>query len=58
MTEQTLRERIEWLKDALASCRDHARREVLILRLLDTQDQLMTLTMLEPRPPRRLANWR
>lgn len=41
MSEEQLRERIKWLEDALAVCRDRERREVLINRLLDTQDQLM-----------------
>lgn len=53
--EQKLRQRIEWLKDALAGCREHQRREALISRLLDTQDQLMMLTMLTPPTPRRMV---
>ena len=56
--EQRLRDRIELLKGAIIGCKDHRQRETLMLRLLDTQDQLMTLTMLEeprarwPRPLR------
>jgi hypothetical protein len=40
-----LRQRIQWLKDALATCQDGKQRETLIGRLLDTQDQLMFLNM-------------
>lgn len=52
--EQKLRERIEWLKTALAACREPRLREGMIARLLDTQDQLMFLTMAPTRAPRRL----
>lgn len=52
--ERKLRQRIEWLMNALAGCREYRQRETLILRLLDTQDQLMTLTMLRPPAPRRV----
>lgn len=52
--EQKLRERIEWLKTALAACRESRLREGMIARLLDTQDQLMFLTMAPTRAPRRL----
>lgn len=41
MAEEQLRQRIQWLTDALSACRDHAQRERLIGQLLDTQDQLM-----------------
>ena len=57
MSEEQLRQRIEWLKGALAGCRDHQQREVLIQRLLDTQDQLMFLKLGGPaRPLRRAVN--
>lgn len=57
MSEEQLRQRIEWLKGALAGCQEHAQREALILRLLDTQDQLMFLKLGEPMaPPRRAVN--
>jgi hypothetical protein len=60
-----LRQRIEWLKDALATCQDRGQRETLIGRLLDTQDQLMFLNMAptraiaysSPPRPRRTLNW-
>lgn len=52
--ERKLRQRIEWLKNALSGCREHGQRETLILRLLDTQDQLMMLTMLSAPAPRRI----
>lgn len=45
MSEEQLRQRIEWLKGALAGCREPAMRETLIERLLDTQDQLMFLKL-------------
>lgn len=45
MSEEQLRQRIEWLKGALAGCKEHAQREALISRLLDTQDQLMFLKL-------------
>lgn len=47
--EQKLRDRIEWLKTALAGCQDDRLREGMIQRLLDTQDQLMFLKLGEPR---------
>lgn len=53
--EQKLRERIQYLKEALSACQDDPReREALITRLLDTQDQLMFLTTAPTRVPRRL----
>lgn len=55
MNEEQLRQRIQWLLDALSGCHDPAQRESLIERLLDTQDQLMMQTMLTPRPPRRMV---
>ena len=46
--EEKLRQRIQWLTDALSACRDHAQRERLIGQLLDTQDQLMFLKLGPP----------
>ena len=40
-----LRQRIEWLEATLVECRDREQRERLIERLLDTQDQLMTVNI-------------
>lgn len=53
--EQQLRQRIKWLEGALSACRERKQREALIERLLDTQDQLMMLTMLTPPAPRRIV---
>lgn len=49
MSEEQLRQRIQWLLDALSGCNDPAQRESLITRLLDTQDQLMFLKLGEAR---------
>lgn len=56
MTEDQLRQRIQWVKGALTNCKDPKQRESLIERLLDTQDQLMMLKMLNPSPPRRMVS--
>lgn len=41
--QQKLRDRIQWLKGQIAACEEPARRESLILRLLDTDDELILL---------------
>ena len=46
--EEKLRQRIQWLTDTLSVCRDHAQREALIQRLLDTPDRLMFLKLRLP----------
>lgn len=46
---EQLRQRIQLLMNTLSGCRDPRQREQLILRLLDTQDQLMFLKLGEPR---------